>query len=170
MKKLLIYVIFCVPVLASYAQSSAWKSARYGKISLSYPPTWHMTKETRGSRSLVTLTPDSMQQLSMRMIEIFELPLEGHSFADFKNNYVSMLKARSEDPINITKTDVITFKDHKAVYAELIRNSLPNKLYGIDGGTNIYVFLVLPRRYSTIADPAMERDEKAIMNSIKFNR
>jgi hypothetical protein len=130
-----------------------------------------MTKEDRGRQARFTLTPDSMRHLTMRIVEIIGLPQDGsHSYASFKSVFVSLLEGQPDAGIKVTKSEEITFKDHKTMYAEIKRNSLQTKVYGIDGGTYIYLFFLLPRRYSTVPDPALERDEKAILNSITFDQ
>jgi hypothetical protein len=112
-----------------------------------------------------------MQHLTMRLIDIVDLPVIGnYTYAYFKSGFVSLLEGQADAGIKVTKSEEIMFKDHKTMYAEVIRNSLPAKVYGIDCGTDIYVFFVTPKRYSTVPDPALERDEKAILNSITFDQ
>lgn len=165
----LIAFLCCALAIRGHAQSPSWKSLSYGKITLHYPPTWHMTKEARGRQARVTLTPDSMQHLTMRIVEFIGLPTDdSHNYASFKSGFVSLLEAQPDAGMKVTKSEEITFKDHKTMYAEVMRNSLQTKVYGIDGGTYIYLFFLLPRRYSAVPDPALERDEKAILNSITF--
>jgi len=130
-----------------------------------------MTREAHGEQTRVTLTPDSMQNLAMRIIEIIDLPLSGsHTYANFKSNFTSILEAQPDAGIKVTKNEEITFKGHKTMYADIIRSSLPGKVYAIDGGTDIYLLFVLLRRHITVADPALERDEKTILNSIAFDQ
>jgi hypothetical protein len=171
LRRLLIAAVFCPLAFAGYAQSSDWKSVRYGKITLRYPPTWHMNKEANGERTRVTLTPDSMQQLTMRMVLIYELPLgSDHSYESFKKDFPAMVRAQTDGETKFLKTDEITLKGHKCMYTEVIQNSLPVKVFGINGGTAIYAVVLLSRRYSSTPDPGMERDETAILNSISFDQ
>jgi hypothetical protein len=171
LRQLLIYTVFGCQAFAGHAQHSTCVSLRNGKISLNYPPTWHMTKETRGNRTRTTLTPDSMQKLTMRMIEIVDIPVSSdYPYATLKSRFPSIVKMRPEDGIKITKIEEITFKDHKTMYAEFIRNGLPGKMYGIDGVPDIYLIAVTTRRYTNIPDVALERDEKMILNSITFDQ
>ena len=130
-----------------------------------------MTREAHGDQTQVTLTPDSMQNLTMRMIEIIDLPQSGsHTYANFKSGFTSILEAQPDAGIKVTRSEEITFKDHKTMYAEIIRSSLPAKVYGINGSTDIYLLFVTPRRHVTVADPALERDEQTILNSITFEQ
>ena len=170
LRQLLVIAVCCVLALPGRSQPPTWKPMRFGKISLNYPSTWHMSREAHGEQTRVTLTPDSMQHLTMRIIEIFELPLSGdHTYANFRSGFASILEAQPEAGIKVTRSEETTFKGHKTMYAEIIRNSLPGKVYGIDGGTDIYLLFVLPRRYAAVPDPALERDEKVILNSIAFD-
>jgi len=107
----------------------------------------------------------------MRMIEIIDLPLSGsHTYESFKSGFTSILEAQPNLGIKVTRSKEITFRDHKTMYAEIVRSSLPAKVYGIDGNTDIYLFFVTPRRYVTVADPALERDEQTILNSIVIDQ
>jgi hypothetical protein len=171
LRQLLIALVCCALAVSGRAQSSSWKSMKFGKVSLHYPPTWTNTKATFNGQTRVTLTPDSMKDLSMRIVEFFELPLDGtFTYANFKSGFASLLKAQPDAGIKVPKCEEITFKEHKTMYAEAMRKGLPTKVYAIDGGTRIYLFFLLPRRYSTVPDPALERDEKAILNSITFDQ
>ncbi len=68
----------------------------------------------------------------------------------------------------VVKTEEITFKGHKCIYADVIQNGLPNKMYGIDAGKVLYLVIMYPRRYIKVPDAAMERDETMILNSFVF--
>jgi hypothetical protein len=167
-RHLLYATVLCFFTFASHGQSPAWNSLRYGKISLHYPPTWHVNKEApHAGQSRLTLTPDSMQNLTMKIIEIYELTVSGdHTYARFKNDFASMLQSRSGMGTKVLKTEEISFKGHKTMYAETIQSSLPAKVYGINAGTEIYPIILIQRRYSNIPDPRLEQDEMAILNSI----
>jgi hypothetical protein len=65
--RLVIAMVFCCLASAGRGQSAAWKTLQCAKVSLRYPPTWHLAEESRGQQERYTLTPDSMQHLSMRM-------------------------------------------------------------------------------------------------------
>ena len=170
-RKLLFVAVICLPAFAGHAQSPGWKSTQLGKISLQYPPGWQMKQETQGGLSRITLTPDSMQNLSMRMIELYDLPVSGtHTYTFFKENFAAMIQARDKDGTTIRKTAEISFKDHKTMYAEIVDRTLPAKVYGINNGTEIYMMIFVSRRHSWISDPGMERDEMGILNSITFGK
>lgn len=158
-------------VVAGWAQPAGWKKLEFDKVSLSYPPTWHLTQERRGQQRRFTVTPDSMQKLSMRMFEIMELPIgEGHDYAFFKKFFSTVLHGDGEANIKPLKTEEITFKGYKAMYAEVMSNSLPAKLYGVDGGSVIYLIVVMERRYSQVADAGIKRDANAILNSVNIGK
>jgi hypothetical protein len=171
LRQLLICTLLPCLAFVGHAQHSTWKSLRDGKITLNYPPTWHMTKETVRDRTRTTLTPDSMQHLTLRMIEIVDIPVgSDYPFAALKSHFPSIIKLVSETRIKITREEETTFKDHKTMYAEYIRNGLPGKLYGIVAVPDIYLINVFTRRYTTVPDAALERDEKIILNSITFDQ
>ena len=159
----------CCLWVAGRGQGATWKTVLCGKVSVKYPPTWHQTRDAHGSQVRITLTPDSMQNLTMRMFVIFDLPTDAqHNYAYFKKNFVPLIKAGVEADAKIVKTEEITFKEHKTMYAEIISSSLPVKLYGIDAGSHIYMVVLTQRRYSQVADPGIERDDMGILNSMKF--
>ncbi len=165
-----ITIVFYLFGFTVKTQLPGWKSVKCGKASLNFPGTWHMTRETRGAQVRVTLTPDSMQQLTMRMFEIIYLPMGGeHNYAWFKKNFASMLQPYVDQGGKILKTTEITFKGHTSMYAEMIASSLPVKVYGINGGSEIYLIVLTQRRYVKVADPGLERDGNGILNSIAFN-
>lgn len=167
-RSFLFIILSCLLTFASNAQDPSWKPYRYGNISLKYPPTWLPNKESQGGHTRVTLTPDSMRRLTMRIVEIYELKVEGdHTFASFKNGFATSLKSQDEST-KVLKTEETSFKDHKAIYAEIIRSSLPARVYGINAGAYIYVVFLLKSRHVDVPDPKMEKDGMAILNSIVF--
>jgi hypothetical protein len=167
--KLILSVAICCVTITGYGQSASWKPAKIGTLSLRYPPSWHYAKETRGKEFRISITPDSMQHLGMRMFIIFPLSVNGeHNFAFFKKNFNLILRGAIGSDGKIVKTAETTFRGHKCMYAEAVESSLPEKVYGVDGGDLIYVIIVMPRRYVSVADPGIERDENGILNSIVF--
>ena len=171
LRVLSIIVVMSCLAFGGRAQQTSWKSLKLNKVSVNYPPSWHLTRETRGAQVRVTLTPDSMQQLTMRMFEIMELPLDGeHNYAYFKKEFPTILKPWVDQGGKILKSEEITFKNHTSMYAEIIASSLPTKVYGVDAGDYIYVIVLTRRRYSKIADPGLERDGMGILNSISFGQ
>lgn len=170
-KYLIFSLVLCCLALAGRGQSATWKTLVCAKASLSYPPTWHLTEEHRGVQKRYTLTPDSMQRLSLRMFEVMELPLGGgHDYAYFKKNFKSLLHPNEQSSTNIQKIEEITFKSHNCMYAEMTNLNLPQKVYGVDAGNILYVIIVTERRYILVADPGLERDGKAILNSFVINQ
>ena len=168
---LLFAALACFLTSATYGQAPAWKSLRYGKVSLNYPPTWRTTKESHEGQTHVTLTPDSMQNLSMRIIEIYEIPLGGdHTYARFKKDFAANLNSQPDGSTKVLKVEEISFKGHKTLYTEIIRSSLPAKAYAINAGSRIYLIFLLLSRHVNVPDPKMEKDEKAILNSITFDQ
>jgi hypothetical protein len=168
-KRVLHLIGFLCVALSAGGQTIAWKVVNYGGISVMYPPTWHMTKERHESLTRVTLTPDSMQNLDMRLVQIYEFPTSSnHTYESFKTVFPSMLKVQFGTEVPTPKIDEISFKDHKALYAE-IKSELPSKAYALNAGAAIYVIILQQRRWIHTPDPGMERDEKAILNSITFH-
>jgi hypothetical protein len=56
------------------------------------------------------------------------------------------------------------------MYAEAFINGLPAKIYGLDGLFYVYILLLTQRRYTQVPDPALERDEMIILNSITYQQ
>jgi len=171
-RHLLLAAVICFFTFAGRGQSPAWNTFRFGKISLHYPPTWHANKEAvHAGQTRLTLTPDSMRNLAMQIIEIYELPMSGdHTYARFKKDFAATLQSRTGMDTKVLKVEEISFKGHKTMYAETIQSSLPAKVYGINAGTKIYPIILLQRRYSNIPDPRLEQDGMAILNSITIDQ
>lgn len=169
MRPLFIALLITTLTLTTHAQTSAWKSTTYGKVSLRYPPTWHLARYDRGIQTHISITPDSMKNLLMQMFEVWELPTSAeHNYAFFKANLAPILRNATAPDATVVKKEEISFKGHKCVRTEMLSGSLPTTVYGVDAGTAIYLVVLTPRRYIKIADPGMERDERAILNSITF--
>jgi len=161
----------CCFTFTSHSQSPAWKPLRYGQIALKYPPTWQTERLSHNGQTAVTITPDSMKNLSMRIVSIFEFSLRGdHNYAAFKKDFATILQSRPDWPTKVLKTEEISFKSHKTMYAEIIESSLPAKVYAINVGTKIYLIALLQSRHVNIPDPKMEKDETAILNSISIDQ
>jgi len=89
---LLFVTLFCISTFAGFGQGPTWKSLRIGLMSLKYPPTWQTEKHKGEIETLVSLTPDSMRNLGMRIIQISELPIIGdHTYANFKKGFAAAL-------------------------------------------------------------------------------
>jgi hypothetical protein len=165
---LLITAVLCSIALAGRGQSANWKKLECDKITVAYPPTWHLAQESRGRQHRYTLTPDSMQRLTMRLVEILEVPVDSaHGFDYFKKNFNLLLK-HGDASIKVLKDEETTFKGHKSMYGDIINSSLPQRVYALDAGNRIYVVILTERRYSQIADAGLKRDGNAILNSITF--
>lgn len=163
-----VLIVCLTPLL--HAQTSARKPLKLGNISISYPSTWHQSRESRGAETRVELTPDSMQTLGMKMCTIFALPLSGHDYAFFKEHFIQMTQTAIGSDGKILKTTETNFKGHKCMYADILESSLPVKEYGFTDGTYLYMFLLRPRRYVKVPDPALERDENGVLNSVSFGQ
>jgi hypothetical protein len=162
-------MLYCSIGYPCDAQPTGWKLIKFGKATISYPANWHIANDTHENQSRVSMTPDSMQQLNLRLVVLFDLPTDDqHTFALFKKNFVGIVQPSIGPEAKMSKIEEISFKGHKCMYAEIARNSLPIKLYAINAGNDMYIFLLTLRRYSQVADTAMERDEMAILNSFAF--
>lgn len=168
LRQLMASVLIGCLIPAVHAQTSDWKPLKVGKISISYPPDWHQSRASRGNETRDELTPDSMQ--TVYMCTIFALPLDGHNFAYFKEHFNQMVQATIGADGSILKVKETTFKDHKCMYGDILLNSLEVKVYGFCDGTYLYMFLFRPRRYAKVAEPALERDENSILNSVDFGQ
>jgi len=166
-RHLFISVIISSLAITAHAQTSAWKSATYGKLSLHYPPTWQLTRDDKTEQTRITLTPDSMKNLAMGVFAVYELPTSTeHTYTIFKENLTPIVQAATAQDAKVVKIEETTFKGHKCMHAEIISGSLTSTFYGIDAGTAIYLIFSIPRQHGKVADPGLERDEKAILNSI----
>ncbi|HVV07053.1 MAG TPA: hypothetical protein VHC96_22650 [Puia sp.] len=166
----LFVTLSCLFTMAGRGQAPSWKSLQLGVLSLKYPPTWVMEKTHGKVETYVVLTPDSMRSLPIKVLQIIELPVIGdHTYARFKKDFATMLTSNPDWPTKILKTEEISFKGHKTMYAEIIRSSLRGKVYGINTGGVIYAILLLQSRHVGVPDPKMERDGAAILDSITFD-
>jgi hypothetical protein len=166
-----IVALFCCLALSDFGQYSGWKPLKLGNATFQYPGSWQMLKTTHGSRTLVTLTPDSMQNLSMKMVQIFNAPLIGdHDYKWFKGHFAEVvLPALGERGKILTKKEIV-FHNHSCMYAEAVMYGLPVKVYGLDGLFYVNILMLTQRRYSHVADPGLERDEMAILNSLIYQQ
>jgi len=167
----LFVTLSCLFTMAGRAQAPSWKTLQLGVLSLKYPPTWVMAKRHGKVETYVVLTPDSMRNLPIKVFQIIELPVIGdHTYARFKKDFATVLTSNPDWPTKILKSKEISFKGHKTMYAEIIRSSLPGKVYGINAGGVIYAILLLQSRHVGVPDPKMEKDGAAILNSITIDQ
>jgi hypothetical protein len=79
---------------AGRAQGSAWKAVKVGNITLKYPPNWQVDSSGSGEQMGVTLTPDSLRDLNMRMCVIFRLSTDSsHDYGYLKTNFTSLIES-----------------------------------------------------------------------------
>jgi len=166
-----IIAMLCCLVLNDFGQDSGWKLLKLDNAAFQYPASWQMLKATHGNQTLIRLTPDSMQDLSMKMVEIFDAPLiGGNDFKWFKGHFSEVvMPALGADGKILTRKEMV-FHNHSCVYADAVMNGLPVKVYGLDGLFYVYILILTQRRYSQVPDPALERDEMSILNSITYQR
>jgi len=161
--------ISCCVTLVGFGQNAEWKSLQLHIATFRYPASWQMLKDSHDNQTLIRLTPDSMQALSIKMVEIFDAPLtEQYDYKWFKANFPALLLPALGSGGKILTTKEIMFHGHSCMYADAISHGLPVKVYGLDGLFYAYTLLLTQRRYSQVADPALERDEMAILNSITY--
>jgi len=162
-------VIFCCLAFGSFGQTDGWKPLKLDFATFYYPPSWQMLKDTLTNKTLVRLTPDSMQHLSMKMIEIFQAPLfDKYNFNWFKEHFEQVVMPGLGEGAKILTKKEIIFHNHACMYADAVVNGLPVKVYGLDGLFYVYILVLTQRRYSRVPDPALERDEMAILNSVTY--
>jgi hypothetical protein len=163
-------ILSCL-ALSNFGQSAGWKPLKLDIATFQYPGSWQMLKATHGNQTLILLTPDSMQDLPMKMVEIFDAPLIGqYDFKWFKGHFSDVVLPALGSGGKIVTTKETVFHGHSCMYAEAVMNGLPVKVYGLDGLFYVYVLLLTQRRYSQVADPALERDEMTILNSITYRQ
>ncbi len=106
LRSLSIGAILCCLALNDFGQGAGWKTLKLNTATFHYPVTWQMLKENKGEQTLIRLTPDSMQHLGMKMVEIFDAPLtDEYSFKWFKGHFsdvvpASTLRERGKDIYN----------------------------------------------------------------------
>jgi hypothetical protein len=163
--------ILCCLALNGLGQGTGWKTLKLNTATFHYPATWQMLKDSKGEQKLIRLTPDSMQHLDMKMVEIFDAPLtEQYSFKWFEEHFSDVVLPALGSKGKIFTTKEIVFHNHPCLYAEGVIHGIPVKVYGLDGLFYVYILLLTQRRYSQVADPALERDEMAILNSITYQQ
>jgi hypothetical protein len=164
-----IAAMLCCLALSDFGQSAAWKPLKLDIATFRYPSSWQILKDTHGNQTLIRLTPDSMQNLSMKMVEIFDAPLtDRYDYKWFKAHFSDVVLPALGSGGKILTTKETIFHGHSCMYAEAVMNGLPVKVYGLDGLFYVYILLLTQRRYSQIPDPALERDEMTILNSITY--
>jgi hypothetical protein len=164
-----IAAIFCCLVLDNFGQGADWKPLQLDIATFHYPPSWQMLKAAHGNQTLIRLTPDSMASLTMKMVEIFDAPLtEKYDYKWFKGHFSQVILPALGSGGKILETKEITFHNHACIYADAVMNGLPVKVYALDGLFYAYILLLTQRRYSQVPNPALERDEMAILNSITY--
>lgn len=171
LKCLLVASISCYLSFSSFGQGAGWKPLKLYNATFYYPPSWQLLKDSHGNQTRISLTPDSMQDLSMKMVEIFNAPLtDQYDYKWFKDNFSQVVLPALGPGGKILSTKEIVFHKHSCVYADAVRNGLPVKVYGLDGLFYVNILLLTQRRYSQIPDPALERDEMEILNSITYQQ
>jgi hypothetical protein len=163
--------ILCCLALNDFGQAADWKPLKLDIATFHYPGSWQMLKASKNNQTLIRLTPDSMQDLPMKMVEIFDAPLiEEYDFKWFKGHFSEVVLPALGSGGKLLTTKEIVFHGHSCMYADAVMNGLPVKVYGLDGLFYVYILLLTQRRYSQVADPALDRDEMAILNSITYQQ
>ena len=67
-----IAAILCCLGPRGFGQDAGWKALKFDIATFQYPASWQMEKATNGSQTMIRLTPDSMRDLSMKMVEIMD--------------------------------------------------------------------------------------------------
>jgi hypothetical protein len=166
-----IAAILCCLALNDFGQGAGWKPLKLDNATFHYPGSWQMLKASKANQTLIQLTPDSMQNLSMKMVEIFDAPLIGqYDYKWFKGHFTEVVLPALGSGGKLLTTKEIVFHGHSCMYADAVMNGLPVKIYGLDGLFYVYILMLTQRRYSQVADPALERDEMAILNSVTYQR
>ena len=166
-----IAAILCGLALNDFGQSAGWKTLKLDDATFHYPASWQMVKLGKDNQTLIRLTPDSMQDLPMKMVEIFDAPLAGQfDYKWFKAHFKEVILPALGSGGKLLTTKETVFHGHACMYADAVMNGLPVKVYGLDGLFYVYVLLLIQRRYSQVPDPALERDEMVILNSIIYRQ
>lgn len=166
----LLAIVTGCTALTGHAQTPGWKPLKVGNISLRYPPNWQLDSAGNGDQMGITMTPDSMRDLNMRVCVIFRLSADSsRDYGYIKKNFMAMIESSIGPDAYFLRTVDTTLKNHKTMYAEATLRALPMKIYGFSVGAYNYIFLFTLRRHFQVADPRLERDEAAILNSISFD-
>jgi hypothetical protein len=171
LRSLSIAAILCCGALNDCSQGVGWKPLKLGNATFHYPGSWKMLNASKPNQTLILLTPDSMENLSMKMVEIFDAPLIGqYDYKWFKGHFKEVVLPALGSGGKLLTTKEIGFHGHSCMYADAVMNGLPVKIYGLDGLFYVYILMLTQRRYSQVADPALERDEMAILNSVTYQQ
>jgi len=166
---LAIAAISCCVTLNGFGQSADWKLLKLDIATFRYPPSWQMLKDSHDNQTFIRLTPDSMKELSMKMVQISDAHLiQQYDYKWFKAHFASVVLPGLGSGGRLLTTKEIIFHNHSCMYADAIMHGLPTKVYALDGLFYVYIVLLTQRRYSQVADPALEKDEMAILNSITY--
>jgi hypothetical protein len=164
-----ITITLCCLAINDFGQGPDWKSVKLDRATFRYPPSWQMLKAAHGDQKMIRLTPDSMRDLTMKMVEIVDAPLgQQYDFKWFKGHISQVVLPALGAGGKILSTKETTFHNHACIYIEGTMYGLPVKVYALDGLFYLYLVLLTQRRYSLVPDPALERDELAILNSISY--
>ena len=162
------------PVLCS-KRTSTWKEAKFENVYFKYPKDWIFQKQTIPGNILLTATPDTLSDMkTLKAFEIIQVDPQGNSFNDFKRDFIQASTGRTYEEANIITKKDTTFKNLKAVYAEVIlypkSNPIPAKLIAIDAGAKFYMITILSRPRGEPIALKMEEITNKILNTLTIEK
>jgi hypothetical protein len=136
--------------ISSYLSTIVWKEAKYNNVFFKYPSDWFYEKETVQGWTRLTATPESLKHIkTVRAFEVIEIDPGGRTFAEFKRDFVYTISNRGGSPATLIEREEITFKNHEAVYAEIIQDpkdaAMPTKSWGLHAGNKFYLVTIISR-------------------------
>lgn len=155
--------------------TASWKEVKFEKVSFKYPKDWTFEKQTFQGNILLTTTPDTLSNIkTLKAFEIIRIDPQGHSFNDFKRDFIQAATGRTHEEANIINKKDSTYKNLKATYAEVIlyskSNPIPARLFAIDGGDKFYMITILSRLTSKSTDLKMKEITNTILNTLTINK
>lgn len=165
---LIIITLFLSSSSFCKAQTPAYHSLKNGKVFMKVPNTWTSQIDTIKDVFRISVTPDTLADLTIKAIELFEIKMHGRTFAKFKEDFDHTITSRMGGgrDSKILRKENIVFKGYQTVYAEAISNNVRTKNYGVNCGSTVYLLILVDRDVNGVFDTRMQKEEEAILSSL----
>lgn len=108
----------------------------------------------------------------MKYVEIICVEPQGHTWADFKREFIQGIAARSEGGIKLQSKKDSTFNKLTAVYAKIDvisdHNSIPITVFAINGKNMFYLITAISFKEKDGPYAQIAKSTEAILDSIEF--
>lgn len=154
--------------------SANWKIAKFKNISFRYPNDWVFEKQEIPGNAILTDTPVILRnRSSMKYFEIICVNPHGHTYSDFKKEFIGGIAARSEGGIKVNSQKDTTFKKLAAVYAKIDiigdKNAIPASVFAINGKDKFYLITILSFKERDSVAVELDKTTEAILSSVNLN-